>query len=272
MGDFLIYDQDGAVVTLTMNLPEMRNTLSGQMQCDDFVETCARINRDHSVKVVILTGAGSAFSAGGNVKAMRERTETARGTPIEVRSNYRTGIQRIPLALYELEVPTIAAVNGPAIGAGCDLACMCDIRIASERAIFAESFVKLGICPGDGGAWLMPRTVPMSVAAEMIFTGDTIDAQQALAWGLVSKVVPPERLMEEARTLADRIACNPGHALRLSKRLLREALHMRLDASLELAAAYQALLHETEEHREAVAALAARLEAKSKAKKAKERD
>ena len=154
---FLITEQAGAVVTLTLNAPDERNALSNQSQWDEIVAACERIARDQSVKVLILTGAGSAFCAGGNVKDMRDKKGIAGGTPYAISEGYRHGIQGIPLALYNLDVPTIAAVNGAAIGAGCDLACMCDIRIASSKAKFAESFVKLGIIPGDGGAWLLPR-------------------------------------------------------------------------------------------------------------------
>jgi enoyl-CoA hydratase/carnithine racemase len=134
---------------------------------------------------------------------------------------------------------------------------MCDIRIAGERAKFAESFVKLGIIPGDGGAWLLPRAVGLSKAAEMAFTGDTIDAQEALACGLVSKVVPGDRLMDAARALAGRIAANPGPALRMAKRLMREGQHLRLDSLLELSAAFQALAHHTPEHERALDAFLA---------------
>ncbi len=135
---------------------------------------------------------------------------------------YRTGIQRLPLALQKLEVPSIAAVNGPAIGAGCDLACMCDMRIASIHASFAESFIRVGLIPGDGGAWLLPRVVGLSKAMEMSFTGDAVKADDAMAIGLVSRVVEPEALLREAGALAARIARNPGSTLRLTKRLLRE--------------------------------------------------
>src|SRR5690606_25027266 len=119
-------------------------------------------------------------------------------------------------------------INGPAIGAGFDLACMCDIRIASDKALFAESFVKLGIVPGDGGAWFLPRIVGMSRAAEMTFTGDAIDALQAAQWGLLSQVVPPEQLLDACLALARRIVPNPPEAVRMSKRLLREGQHSRL--------------------------------------------
>ncbi|HEY5632314.1 MAG TPA: crotonase/enoyl-CoA hydratase family protein [Burkholderiaceae bacterium] len=257
MEEFLIYAQKGAVVTLTLNDPDARNALSTQAQWDAVVDACERVQRDLGVKCVVLTGAGSAFCAGGNVKDMKNRAGIAAGTPYEIREGYRNGIQRIPLALHNLDVPTIAAVNGAAIGAGCDLACMCDIRIASERAKFAESFVKLGIIPGDGGAWLLPRVVGMSKAAELTFTGETIDAAQALACGLVSRVVPPESLMAEATALAERIAANPGPALRMAKRLLREGQHARLDTLLEMSAAMQALAHHTPEHGAAIDAFLA---------------
>ncbi len=254
MSDFVLFERDGAVVTLTLNRPEERNALSTQAQWDELVACCARVDADESVKAVILTGAGTAFSAGGNVKHMREKKGIASGTPYAISQGYRTGIQRIPLALHQLEVPTIAAVNGPAIGAGCDLACMCDIRIASEKAKFAESFVKLGIIPGDGGAWLLQRAIGYQRAAELSFTGDTIDAQAALALGLVTRVVAPEALLPAAQELAARIAANSGPALRMAKRLLRQAQTARLDETLQLSAALQALAHHTAEHDAALAA------------------
>jgi enoyl-CoA hydratase/carnithine racemase len=252
MTDFLKTERDGAVLTVRMDRPDTRNALTDPSQMQEFVDLCQGLRRDTSVKVVILTGNGSAFCAGGNVKDMRDRGGIFEGSPYELRDNYRNGIQRIPLALYELDVPVIAAINGPAIGAGLDLTCMCDIRISSNKALFAESFVKLGIVPGDGGAWLLPRVIGMPKASIMALTGDTIDAAKALEWGLVSEVVPAEQLMAHAQAMATRIAANPSHGLRLTKRLLREGQHMRLDSLLELSAAYQALAHHTEDHLEAV--------------------
>jgi len=249
MKPFLLYEQSGAIVTLTMNAPESRNALTGNNAPQEFVDACARIATDMSVRAVILTAAGTVFSSGGNLKHMQELFDAS---PAALRTWYREGIQRVATALYNLEVPTIAAVNGPAIGAGCDLTCMCDIRVASEAASFAESFVKVGLIPGDGGAWLLPRVVGMSKAAEMSFTGDSLTAAEALACGLVSRVVPADRLMDEARSLAGRIAANPGSALRLSKRLLREGQHMRLESLLEMSAGFQALAHKTPQHVEAV--------------------
>ncbi len=253
MESFLIYEQTGGVVTLTMNQPEQRNPLTGNSAIGEFLDVCARIAADSSVRVVILTGAGSAFCSGGNVKSMRRYFDEDIDAA-EIRDEYRSGIQRLTMAVYNLEVPIIAAVNGPAYGAGCDLACMCDIRIASQKAVFAESFIKLGIVPGDGGAWLLPRVVGMSRAAEMSFTGDAIDATEALACGLVSRVVPPEGLMAEAQRIASRIAANPGRTLRMTKQLLREGRHLGLEPLLELSADFQAIAHKSEQHREAVEA------------------
>ena len=253
MSQFLNYEQDEHVVTLTMNEPERRNPLTGNTAVEEFLTAIARIEADRSVRAVILTGAGTAFSSGGNIRDM-ERHASGSVPGMDIRQDYRRGIQQLPLALFNLEVPVIAAVNGPAIGAGLDLACMCDIRIASELAKFAESFVKLGIIPGDGGAWLLPRIIGLSRAAELTFTGQMIDAQQALEWNLVSRVVPHDTLLATAQGLARSIAANPPHAVRLAKRLLREGMHCRLDTLLEMSAAYQALSHQTADHREAVSA------------------
>ncbi|AEF87131.1 Enoyl-CoA hydratase/isomerase [Delftia sp. Cs1-4] len=250
---FLNIARDGAIWTLTMNQPETRNALTGNTAVEEFVQVCDEIRRDASVKAVILTGAGPIFSSGGNVKDMQRFFDDAL-TPDAIREEYRQGIQRIPRALNQLDVPVICAINGPAIGAGLDLTCMCDIRIASETATFAESFVRVGIVPGDGGAWLLPRAVGRAKAAEMAFTGEAIDAQQALACGLVSRVVSADQLLPTARALADKIAANPGAVMRMTKRLLREGEHSTLESLLELSAGYQALAHKTADHREAVMA------------------
>jgi enoyl-CoA hydratase/carnithine racemase len=249
MPDFLRYEQQGAVVTLTLNAPATRNVLTGNTAPQDFVDACARINADESVRAVVLTGEGPAFSAGGDLKDMQKLFALS---PAQLREWYRHGVQRLAMAVYQLEVPAVCAVNGPAIGAGCDLTTMCDIRIASDKASFAESFVRVGLIPGDGGAWLLPRVVGKSMAAELSFTGRTIDAQEALRIGLVSRVVPHEQLLPEAQALAARIAQNPGVALRLAKKLLRDGERLDFPSLLELSASLQALAHKTPQHVEAV--------------------
>ena len=253
MASFLQSSRAGGVLTLIMNQPETRNALTGNTAVQELVDACAAITLDTSIRVVILTGAGPVFSSGGNVKDMRRFFEQDI-SPELIREEYRNGIQRLPKALYNLDVPVIAAINGAAIGAGLDLTCMCDIRIASNTATFAESFVKVGIVPGDGGAWLLPRVVGMSKASEMAFTGDALNATEALACGLVSRVVAPEALLPEAQTLAEKIAANPGGVLRMTKRLLREGQRSTLESLLELSAGYQAIAHKTADHQEAVMA------------------
>ncbi|PAY23491.1 enoyl-CoA hydratase [Dietzia natronolimnaea] len=250
----LVVERADHIETWTLNLPETRNAISDPAIVDALCARVAVVNADHDVRAVVLTGAGSAFSAGGNVKNMVDRTGMFGGSPYELRDGYRTGIQRIPRALYHCEVPVIAAVNGPAVGAGCDLAVMCDLRVASTKSWFAESFVQLGIIPGDGGAWLLTKAIGPARAAEMALTGDRVKAEQAAAWGLVNEVVEPEELLPAARALAGRVAKNPPHAVRMAKRLLRESQHQSLESLLELSAAMQALAHHTADHREALTA------------------
>ncbi len=254
METFLLVEREGAIVTATLNRPETRNAITTKEDNQAFVDFCAEVTKDPTIRAVVLTGAGSAFCAGGNVKDMQAKAGTFGGTPYTIRNNYRVGIQTIPMALYELEVPVVAAVNGPAIGAGLDLACMCDIRIAADTARFAESFVKLGLVPGDGGAWFLPRAIGIARASLMTLTGDMIDAATALEYGLVAQVVPADKLLDTAKGIAERIAANPGHATRMAKRLLRDGQDMKLAPLLELSAAYQALAHHTYDHEEAVAA------------------
>ncbi|MGB0210634.1 crotonase/enoyl-CoA hydratase family protein [Algiphilus sp.] len=250
---FVRYEQDGRIVTLVLNRPDSRNAVATHQDCADLTAAVWRANDDPGVSCVILTGEGKSFSAGGNLKAMKERNGIGPlDAPDATRANYKRGVQQIARALWECEVPMIAAINGHAIGLGLDLACLCDLRIASDKARFASSFIKMGIVPGDGGAWILPRAVGLAQAAEMMFTGDVIDAETARTHGLVSRVVAPEALMDTARALADSIVANPAKALRLAKRLLREGQQQRLADVLEMSAAFQALAHETQDHGEAL--------------------
>ena len=210
------------------------------------------IGQDRNVRCAILTGAGTAFCSGGNIRAMSGPEGRAASSAHANRDWYADGIQRLPLAFSRLEVPIIAAVNGPAIGVGCDLACMCDMRIASTNAIFAESFVKMGLVPGDGGSWLLPRIVGQARAREMILTGDPLTADEALAAGLVSRVVSSTELLPAAYALVARVAANPPIAVRMAKRLLRESERADLATVLHLSAGMQSIAHATEDHLEAV--------------------
>jgi enoyl-CoA hydratase/carnithine racemase len=252
MSDAVLYAQDGHVVTLTMNRPDVRNAIGGIDEIDHFVSLLNKASADRSVRAVILTGAGSAFAAGGNVKAMREKTGMFGGGAAAIRENYRRTVQHLAKALWSVEVPTIAAVNGAAVGQGCDLACLCDMRLAGRSAKFSVPFLKLGIIPGDGGAWLFPRVVGRSRAAEMFYTGDMIDAETAAQWGLASRVVEDAALMDEAMALAQRIASNPPDVLRMTKRLLRDSEGASFETIMDLSSAMQSLCHQTEDHVEAI--------------------
>jgi enoyl-CoA hydratase/carnithine racemase len=252
MTDPILSTRDGAILTVTLNLPEKRNPVSDPAVIEELDAALLAADSDIGVRAVILTGAGSAFSSGGDLKAMKAGRGLRAPLPAQTRRNYREGIQRLPLLFQALEVPVVAAINGPAIGAGLDLACMCDVRIASETAVFAESFVKVGIVPGDGGAWLLPRIVGFSKATELALTGETIKADEALRIGLVSRVVPSGELMAAARAVADKIAANPPHAVRMTKRLLREGQTATLPNILEMSAAMQSLAHATRDNDEAI--------------------
>ena len=252
MSEFLLFETHGPVAVVTINRPESRNPLGHDGDGDAFAAVAARINADRSIRAVILTGAGKAFSAGGDVKAMKDRSGAFAGPGVAIRERYRTGIHRIVRSVWGIEVPVVAAVNGPAIGLGNDVACLADTRIASDTAVFGATFLKIGLVPGDGGAWLLPRVIGMARASELLYTGDTIDAQTALAWGLVSRVVPAGALADEAMKLAQKIAQQPPDVLRMTKKLLREGQTVSFDNVMELSAAMQALAHHTQDHGEAI--------------------
>lgn len=241
--------RDGALEIWTINQPEIGNAITDTAFATRFERAVDEANADLDVRAIILTGAGKLFSAGGNVKEMADREGDTFGVGgAAQRQAYQAGVQRLPRAMMRLEVPVIAAVNGAAVGAGFDFAMMCDIRVASEKASFAESFVQVGIVPGDGGSWFLPPVVGFARAAEMTFTGDRIDAETALDWGVVSQVVPHDELMVAAREFAARITKNPAHALRMAKRLLNESRTASLDQVLTMAAAMQPLAHLDPEH------------------------
>lgn len=251
----LLVARDGRVLTATLNRPETRNAITGRETVDELCALSRLIAEDKSISVLVLTGADPAFSSGGNVKDMLRKEGMFSGDAPEIVDGYKSHVQRIPLAMESIEIPIICAVNGPAVGAGFDLTLMCDIRIASERGAFGETFLQVGLIPGDGGAWLLPKVVGMSKACEMTFTGEVLDADAALEAGLVSMVVPHEDLMQEALALATRIADKPPRALRMSKKLLKMGTRMALPDFLEQCAYMQAQCHGSEDHMEALAAM-----------------
>ncbi len=251
----ILFQKNNHIATLTLNQPKLRNSISEIEVVEEFIDALEQVNLDPQLRCLIITGAGSAFSSGGNIKHMINKEGMFAGEANDIRENYAKVIQRIPLALHNVNIPTIAAVNGPAVGAGCDLAMYCDMRIASHSASFAESFIRVGLIPGDGGAWILPRIAGFGRAAEMAFTGDAISAQQAFDWGMLNKIVNDDELMDEANLLAQRIVKNPPQALRATKQLMRAGTTMPLDNLLQMSAAIQANLHQTQDHLEAVSAL-----------------
>jgi len=252
------YETDDALATITLDRPKARNAYSDAM-VDELVEALDRAEQDNDVRVVILTGAGSTFAAGGDLKAMKEQRGMFSGDAVELRDQYRRGIQRVPRRFDAFEKPVVAAVNGPAIGAGLDLSLMCDLRIASDEAVFGSTFARVGVIPGDGGAYLLTRVVGFAKAAELILTAKVIDADEALDIGLVNDVVAADRVLAEARDVAENIAALPPKAVRLAKAALYRSVDEDLDTSLHLAAALQGAVQRTDEHIEAVTAVLGRL-------------
>ena len=255
MGDLLKLEKQGGIAVLTLNRPEQMNPLGQEGDGPAFAAVCAEIEADPNIRCAVITGAGRAFSAGGDLKAMQARAGAFSGTPAEISEGYEENIHIIVKSLWNLDIPLIAAVNGAAVGLGCDVACMADLRIAGEDARFGMPFLRLGIIPGDGGAWLLPRIIGLSRASEMIFTGDLYDADTAVEWGLASRKVSTEDLMNVSLALAEQIAAQPPRALKAAKRLLRQGQNATYEQIMTLSAATQALLHHTDDHHEGVSAL-----------------
>src|SRR5215469_5564262 len=244
----LLVDRADGVATLTMNRPEARNALDIRMR-EELVEALEEIERDPAMRVVILTGASGHFSAGGDVKTMAARRHSA----TEGRERVEL-LNRFVLRLFNFPKPTIAMVDGFAVGAGCNIALGCDMIIASDRAKFGEVFIKIGLVPDGGGTWLLQRLVGLAKAKEMVLTGEIIDAAEALRIGLVNRVVPAAELEATTRGLAGRIAAGPPVAATLAKSLLNRAATVDLAAALEGEAFGQSNAISTEDHAEGVRA------------------
>lgn len=248
-------EKQGRIATLTLNRPEKMNPLGMLGDGEDFAAACTEINNDDEIRCAILTGAGRAFSAGGDIDAIIEKRGAFSGAPAETREGYREGVHRIITSLWYLQVPMVGAVNGAAIGLGNDLVTTADIRVASSDARFGATFTSLGLVPGDGGAWLLPKAIGSSRAAELFYTGDLIDAETALDWGLVSYVVEPDKLMEKSLEIAHKIAAKPPLPIRMTKQMMRQADNGTLEAIMEMACSMQAILHATEDHQVAARAV-----------------
>jgi enoyl-CoA hydratase/carnithine racemase len=247
-------DADGALLWITLNRPDYSNAFSDAM-ITDLCRLLGDADRDDDIRVIILTGAGKSFCAGGDVKAMEDRTGMFAGEPDELRRRYIRGIQQIPRTIEALHTPLVAMVNGPAIGAGCDLACMCDIRVGSRHARFGETFAKLALVPGDGGTFFLQRIVGYPRAMELSLTGRIVEADEALDIGMLNYQVAAEALREETEKLARSIAANSPVAVSMIKRAIRQARTAEIEGHLDLLAAYQGITQRTEDHFEGIRAM-----------------
>ncbi len=251
----IVFEVVDGIATLTLNRADIRNAITHPDMIAEIKSVCDYVNAQVDVRALILTAVDPAFSSGGNVKDMKERKGMFAGTPAELVVQYRKNLQEVLLHVYNIEIPTIAAINGSAVGAGCGLALMCDIRVASRKATFGETFLNVGLIPGDGSAFTLPRVIGMARASELIFTAETIDADTALELGLVNHVVDHEELPAKAKSIATKIAGRPPQAVRLTKKLLRMGVHSTLAESMTQAASFQALCHFTDDHMEALNAM-----------------
>lgn len=249
----ILYVKDGGVATITLNRPERMNAFTDVM-IREWASALEDARVDRSVRAVVVTGNGRGFCAGADLRAGSGVAETARAetppTAADRRNWLRDGVHYVPRAVQLLDKPYIAAVNGAAVGAGMDMASMADIRIASEQAKFAMSYVKVGLVPGDGGCYFLPRIVGIAKALEMIWTGDFMDASEALRVGYVSQVVPAEELMSTAVAFARRLSEGPAVAMQLAKRLVYRGLDATWHEAFEEAAVAMAVAQTTEDARE----------------------
>lgn len=250
----LNYEKHGHVAVITLNREDARNAYSVAM-IDSLVRSLDHAEQDDEVRVVVLTGSGTTFSAGGDLRQMLDHSGMFEGDAVRLRSQYLRGIQRIPRRMARFEKPVIAAINGPAIGAGLDLACMCDIRIAANGARFGSTFVKLGLVPGDGGAYLLSRVIGFPRALDLVLTGRLIDTIEAERIGLVNESVEADELMSFVMKRAKKIAANAPLAVRMAKSAVYQSWDMTLDHALNLAATYQGIVQNTADHDEGVRAM-----------------
>ena len=260
----IIYEKKDGIATITLNRPERLNAIGATMT-EDLEHALDEANSDEEVRALIITGAGKGFCSGADLTSLTSTADQiARG--LVDRSPSAGGIRSYTLQIQNSEKPTIAAVNGAAVGAGLSIALACDIRIASDKARFSQIFIKRGLVPDNGSSYFLPRVVGMAKACEIVFTGDFLDAEQARDYGLVSRVVPHDELMSEARGLATRIAAGPPIAMKLAKRALYRGATTDLASALEFEGYMQGICFNTEDFKEGVAAFLEKREPEFKGK------
>jgi 2-(1,2-epoxy-1,2-dihydrophenyl)acetyl-CoA isomerase len=252
MSEQLRVDITERIATLTLNRPEKLNAFTQEM-IDAWAAALTECRDNDDVHVIVVTGAGRAFCAGGDLGEMRQRIEE---TPFQQKDFIWDHVHRVATTLELIDKPVIAAVNGTANGAGMDMALMCDLRFAAGSARFAEGYVKLGLVPGDGGAWFLPRLVGTARALELLWTGDTLDARQALELGIVNNVFPDDELLDATYAFAQRLANSPAMAVRAIKRLVYQGQRSDLRTHLDAASSLMGITGSSHDHREAIQALA----------------
>lgn len=236
---------ENKIATITLNRPETSNALDQEL-IESLVNALNECDQDSNVNVIILTGAGKNFCSGGDVKNMKSQSAMFAGDSNQLRLKYKHGIQKIPQTIEALSTPIIAAVNGAAIGAGLDLACMCDIRICNETAKFGETFNKLSLVPGDGGTYFLQRIVGYAKAMELTLTARIFEAQEALNMGLVTKV--SKDLNKDSLELANTIAKNAPTSIQMSRRSMIHAYRNDLNSTLEMLSAFQGIAQRSSDH------------------------
>lgn len=250
MSELLRFTVDAGVATITLNRPDKLNAFTGEM-LEDWLAALDACRSSAEVRVIVITGTGRAFTTGGDVEALGA---AAQQSPASIRDTLVHGTQRLPRKLAEIDKPIIAALNGLATGAGLDIALACDLRFAAESARFAETYARMGLIPGAGGAWLLPRLVGSAKALEMFWSCDWVDAREAERIGLVNKVFADAQLMEQTYAFARRVAQGAPLAVQGIKRLVRAARDQDFGAALELSAAAMTIVRSSADHKEAVAA------------------
>ncbi|MCH9675125.1 MAG: enoyl-CoA hydratase/isomerase family protein [Gammaproteobacteria bacterium] len=252
MSDDLRFDVHQGIATITLNRPKALNAFSDPMLID-WASALRDCQSNDAVRAVVLTGAGRAFCAGGDMKSMRGWA-TADNAALALKDYLTTFVHPVARAVEALDKPYLVAVNGAATGAGMDMTLYGDIRFAAKSARFAETYIKVGLVAGDGGAWLLPRLVGITRALEMLWTGDFIDAVEAERIGLVSRVVDDEQLMSTTYEFAERLVTGPQRAIRLMKRSLYQSLGSDMQTALETVSSHMGALVGTADHSEAVSA------------------
>jgi len=245
----ILYGTEGHIATITLNRPEAKNAFTPEM-INLWRQSLEEARADDNVRVIIVTGKGDTFCSGGDIRDMA----AGKLRSLEMKKFLWEGVHRIVFTLEDLDKPIIAAINGAAMGAGLDMAIMCDLRVSSDKARLGESYILLGLVPGDGGAYFLPRLVGIAKALELFFTGDIISAQEALEIGLVNRVVPHDRLMEETLLLAEKVSSKPPLAMRMMKRAVYQAQTSTLRSHLDYISSQLSLLTETQDHQEAARA------------------